>query len=440
MFDPPLRPSRVFSALPLLAGALLAACGGGAQALVKIPPPSPIVLSAQVTPPLPPGVLAEASTNGDVARVEERDGLRRLLLNGVVQGAVPSGGHEVAGVDPLVALVRAARPMARTALVIGLGTGRTATSLAASGFDVEVAELSPVVIDFARRFFGYQGHAAVSDGLDYLERTGKAYDVVIVDASIKKAPPERFLREEALAKLGLRRGSATLFATRFQGFPRALQVAVPRHLENPFALVFSQLFGSGVGDEEQNLYLLASTAPANLVDLHGIAAWPLFEGLPPYARPTATPLLEPSGSRQVTLIGYLVRGSTGDLFIDLPHYEMGAMRYQLSGADAAGLAKLLPQSEIAPTAGDIGPDGDTTKTLRDLLGGGGYKRSEVRFSSVVVAVEGVATLAAVIDPNATGTALRLQHLTAPTDARVPWGGALYELAVTRVLFTYDRAA
>ncbi|MDI1435664.1 spermidine synthase [Polyangium sorediatum] len=437
-----MRRRSLSSALPWLASALLAACTGSAPPAREASPASiPNSPPPPAAPTLPPGVLAEGAGAQGVVRVEERDGLRLLTIDGVVQAAVPTGRRDiVASPDPLVKLVRAARPNARTVLVIGLGSGRTAAALAAAGLEVEVAELEPAVIDFARRFFGYQGHAVASDGLDYLARARKTYDIVVVDAFNGKEPPRRFLTRDALEKMGLRSGSATLIAARWRGSPHgSSSPAVPHLMGN--TLIFSQLFGSGVGDEEQNLYLIASATPANLIGPQGIAAWPIPGALPEHARPAATAVPGSPASRRVTLLGYLVRArEDGALCIDLPHYEMGAQRYRLSGPAVDALTKLLPSGEAAPTDGDIGSDGDTKATLRDLLGGGGFKRSDVRFSSVVVAVEGDAALAAVVHPDAASGVPKEIRGDAPTDPRLPFGGALYDLVVDKVLFTFDRSA
>jgi hypothetical protein len=204
---------------------------------------------------------------------------------------------------------------------------------------------------------------------------------------------------------------------------------------------FTHLFGSGVGDEEQNLYLVASGAPLELVHPEALAIWPVPEAIEPYARPLAAAIPGAPASRRVTLLGYLVRArEDGALCLDLPHEEMGALRYRLSGEAAERLRALLPGGFEAPTAGDIRSDGDTRKTLRELLGGGGWKRSDLRFSPVIVAVRGVAKVAAIVHPDAADGVPREIRGDAPTDARLPYGGVLYDLAVEEVLFSYDRAA
>ncbi len=133
---------------------------------------APVDTNAPTTTPVRGDPHTVASAEGQQGRIEviDRDGLRRLKIRGDVQGATTLGstGTPLPG-DPAVQLVRALRPEARTALVIGLGTGRTAAELSAAGFEVEAVELEPKVVEFARAHFDYRGHAAVADGIDWLD-------------------------------------------------------------------------------------------------------------------------------------------------------------------------------------------------------------------------------------------------------------------------------
>jgi len=100
--------------------------------------------SAQIAPAtsaLPPHVLAEAQGKSGRVRVELRDHLRLLTIDGVVQGAVPSDPSVSPPGDPIAGLVRAFRPHAASALLIGLGTGRTAASLSQNGLSFDVVEI-----------------------------------------------------------------------------------------------------------------------------------------------------------------------------------------------------------------------------------------------------------------------------------------------------------
>jgi SAM-dependent methyltransferase len=404
------------------------ACGPAtrAPATTTAPPPAAAAErpdAAAPAEPLPPGVLARAQGTQGTIEVIERDGLRQLVIAGQVHAAVPVGGE--AAPDPMVALVRAARPEARRALVIGLGSGQTATQLAAAGFQVTAVELEPAVIDFARRYFGYTGDAIAGDGLGWLRESGRGFDVILVDAFVGAAPPADWVSGEGLALL--REGAAgdgalawRLLDTPTSATVAALTARVPRERR------FRQLFGSGVGDEAQNLYYLESLEPLSFVADPAVPVWPLLE-------PGSEALRLPS-SRDVTLVGYLVRvGPERTLCLDLLHWEMGAVRFVLAGDAARALEPLLPAKSESPSQGDIAPDGDVSQTLHGVYGSAGFKRSDVRYSPVVVAVRGRASYRAAIDPD------DLPRLREEKRALLPYGGTLYDLEVTDVPWRFDLA-
>lgn len=135
-------------------------------------------------------LLAEGPGLQGQVRVEEGGGLRVLTIDGVVQGAMPEGGEPGAlAAEPLVDLARALRPEARTVLVIGLGTGQTAAAFARAGLEVEAVEIEPLVVECARRFFGWRGSAAVGDGRVFLERADRRWDLVVLDALTARSFP-----------------------------------------------------------------------------------------------------------------------------------------------------------------------------------------------------------------------------------------------------------
>lgn len=417
-------------ALPL---ALLAACAT-ANTKAPTPPPTPAPPEPSIAPPaLPPGVIAEAHGRAGFVRVEERSDMRILSVADIVQGAVPLAGAPLTG-DPLVALLRAARPDAKKALVIGLGTGRTAAELAALGLDVEALEIEPAVVDFARKHFGYTGHAEVADGFARTRGRAGAYDIILVD-TLAHGPPQ------ALAELYERLAidpekDRVLLGVRLRGAPHdPLLLGAARRAR------YLQLWGAGAGDEQQTLYALLSPRPSNILAPAHIAAWPLPVRFEPHERPTVTAVADAPAARRVVLLGYLIRAKEdGALCLDLPHQEMGAQRFRLHGHALAQLEPLLPPKFAAMTDGDISLDGDTRGTLRELLGGGGFKRSDVRFSPVIVALTGIARVAAVVDPDAAPFVPQDLRGDAPTDPRLPYGGILYDLDVETVVWTLDRPA
>lgn len=411
--------SRLCWSLLLLGGA--SSCGAPTAPSA---PSAPVAVApaADAPTPLPPGVLAEGEGIAGIVRVEERDGLRLLRIGGVVQGAMRVG-EASAPTDPLVELVARVRPEARSALLVGLGTGQSARAMLARWPALEVMEREPLVIDYARAHFGYAGPAEAYDALQGLAHEGRApQDVVVLDASLEGGPEGELVA--AAIGAGKKLGEGAVLGLRFTASPAhasvaALRKALPRH----------QLwFQSGVGDEEQTLYLLAAKRPMNLAPAPELGLWPIDpESLRWSERgPSA------ADARALDVTGYLVR-LDGQLYLDVPHYEMGARRYVLRGERMGELERALGKHTDFPTQGDIGSDGDTQKTLATWLGGGGAKRSEVRFSPVAVRLRGLARLLAIVDPDAAPKVPAELRGSQPTDPRLPYGGVLYELEVRELV-------
>ncbi|HEU5055487.1 MAG TPA: methyltransferase domain-containing protein, partial [Kofleriaceae bacterium] len=327
---------------------------------------------------------------------------------------------------------------ARTALVIGLGSGKTAGDLARAGLEVTGVEIEPAVIELARSHFGYQGGAVAADGLEYLEKNAGTFDLLLMDAFVGTDPPPALVTPTALRLMRQRTAAGGVTALRLIGSPADAPVVriltdLRRTRGDHF---FDQVFGSGVGAERQNLYLLASDAPLSCTSTATLPVWPVV--VDELALGTVAAPAGEGATRTVTVAGYVHRLPDGALALDLAHQEMGAVRYLLVGKGAAPLAAALPAGSKFPTEGDVGTDGDTSGTLKPLFGGGGVKRSDMRFSPLTAAVTGTARLLAVVHPDAASRVPREVRGDAPTDDRLPWGGALYQLEVSDVHWTVDQ--
>jgi murein L,D-transpeptidase YafK/SAM-dependent methyltransferase len=407
-------------------------------------------------------LLAEEEGIQGTIRVVERDGLRQLTINDVVQGAAPiSEGHILPGRDPLVRLVSAtwssplivrggrsgkSRVLAdgrlgKKALVIGLGTGQTALALARAGFDVEAVELEPVVIAFARRFFDYDGSVTEAEGFLHLLTTGQSYDLIMLDASSLQDPPPHLVTREAFALMRDRLTDPQgVIAVRFLGSPADPKTQLLRDaLDGRFKL----LFGSGVGNEVQNLYALSSGGALNLAGgpMTGLMALTGPEGGLIHHATSPQTCLPGDGDRtpNVHVLGYLTRDQdSAQLFIDLPWYGMGAARYRLQGELSDQLSQLLQPDTEFPTRGGIGSDGALGHTLFDLLGGGGGMRSAGKFSPVIVAVEGRADVRAILHPDFTPRGVDIAPQIRFGARGLPYGGVLYNLDVSKISFSLSR--
>src|SRR5256886_7740203 len=72
----------------------------------------------------------------------------------------------------------------KSSLVIGCGGGTLGTMLARAGRRVSLVEIDPVSIRLAERYFGLPRNIAchVGDGLAFMQKNRRRYDVLIVDA------------------------------------------------------------------------------------------------------------------------------------------------------------------------------------------------------------------------------------------------------------------
>lgn len=443
-------------------------------------PVSPPVLSVEEE--TDSRVLAEANGLQGLIQVLESGGVRRLVIDGVVQAAVAvEEGQVRPGKDPMVELIAAIwgapligrglgyggyveRPTARTgkkSLLIGLGTGLTATALRRAGFEVDAVELEPAVIDFAKRYFNYRGQAQAIEGRRFLDATKEKYDLVLVDAATNGGLPHQLTSEIAFTLLqDALRDDEAVIAVRLFGSPSDPKT---QDVQRLIKERFSVLFGSGIADEPQNLYWLTAPRALNLTNgrINGIS---LLDAPNVKSSDSMRVNLESidrdpdPAVRKVTVFGYLTRDNeTQDLFVDLPWNEMGAARYLLEGPEGTKLAALLDDNSKFPTKGGIASDSDTNGTLLELFGGGGTYGSSVRYSRVAVAVEGEASIVALLNPNFMPHCLpeeRWLHFSFKFVSRgellcdsnwddvhpsLPYGGILYRMQVEKVNFVLTRA-
>jgi len=72
----------------------------------------------------------------------------------------------------------------KSVLMIGCGGGTLGTMLARAGRRVSIVEIDPISFTLAKRYFGLPRNIAchVDDGLAFMQRTRRHYDVLIIDA------------------------------------------------------------------------------------------------------------------------------------------------------------------------------------------------------------------------------------------------------------------
>jgi spermidine synthase len=142
---------------------------------------------------VPAGVIEKMSEDvhgGVTTVVRDHDGQHTMLTNGKFQGNDSEEVQDNRGFAYLPAIFAKKR---EHALVIGLGTGTTTGAVSAFGFqDVDVAELSPAIVDYARTTFKKVNrgvlddphtHVLLEDGRNVLLVGNKQYDLVTIEVT-----------------------------------------------------------------------------------------------------------------------------------------------------------------------------------------------------------------------------------------------------------------
>ncbi len=127
-------------------------------------------------------------THGGVTTVTEKGGVHTLLTNGKFQG---NDGAEISAQRFFAHYPAMFVHKFDRALVIGLGTGTTLGTLRAYPFEhLEVAEISPSIVEASRRYFGPSGGDALddprvtlfhADGRNHLLVSDRRYDLIGIE-------------------------------------------------------------------------------------------------------------------------------------------------------------------------------------------------------------------------------------------------------------------
>ncbi len=250
----------------LLLGALLTSRGraqaGGAATLLLGAAAGALFLGA---PTAPGEIAARESLAGRVSLTREPRGLT-LRVDGVLQGM---GGVEARDGAALVlrgqhvGLLPYLRPTAKTALMVGLGSGLFARVLAAHAVAVETLEVNADLVGIAREHLGVRGSVLLDDGRAGWRRLQGRYDLIVLDAFQGEGLPGHLLTREAFGELARRLSPGGVLAVHLIGAPgHRVTAAVARTL----ASVFPERLALRSRPDEtlQDLVLLASAAPLNV--------------------------------------------------------------------------------------------------------------------------------------------------------------------------------
>jgi protein-L-isoaspartate O-methyltransferase len=134
--------------------------------------------------------------------VDYTDGARDLLINGANQGGIDrtSGAASRPFSDYLAFVGHRYHPEAKSALLIGLGSGALARTLHGFGVEVTAVEIEPRIVDLARAHFGLPPavRTAVADARTFMASDASHYDLVFLDAFAGESTPWYLLTREAL--------------------------------------------------------------------------------------------------------------------------------------------------------------------------------------------------------------------------------------------------
>lgn len=176
-----------------------------------------LVLAGCATPPAPtaaPGPVGEtvlyekASPYNNVVVTQTADGMRILRFEhgGARQSLVKPGDPDYLGLPyaktAFTGLALTGEP--KRILIIGLGGG-TLPSFLHKHYPaavIDAVDIDPVVVDVARRYFGFRDDALmkghVGDGRRFVEEVRQPYDMIFLDAYGSDSVPEHLATEEFL--------------------------------------------------------------------------------------------------------------------------------------------------------------------------------------------------------------------------------------------------
>jgi spermidine synthase len=165
-------------------------------------------------------------------------------------------------------LALAYRADVKQVLCLGLGVGIVPMLFANEGKTVDVVEINPAVIPVGQKYFGLEPsklNITIGDARYYLNRVGKKYDVVILDAFLGDSSPSHLMTREAFAAIrsALVPGGV-LVINSFGDFSAGkdfLVASLHKTLKATFQMVHIHASGNG------NVFFVASdaTAPLRLV-------------------------------------------------------------------------------------------------------------------------------------------------------------------------------
>jgi spermidine synthase len=266
-------------AILLLVGGRRLKAAGGAVIVAGLTVGAGLILPVRHETRGPMRVVEEVEGRYGHLEVLEHHGTVALVCNGIFQTVLPTSGLGIMrgtlirGRD-YVELLPYFRPGVRTALLIGVGGGLHAQSLAFYGIEVHGVEVEPAVIPLAVEYFGLAAEVTVGDGRAFLTRQQRRFDAIVLDAFVGGAAPEHLFTKEAFEQMGEHLNQDGVLAIRLIGHPEHRAIcAVARTVEKVFGHTVA--VRSGIGSELQHVFIFAGRQALELggVELAELAGY-----------------------------------------------------------------------------------------------------------------------------------------------------------------------
>ena len=211
-------------------------------------------------------VFKGKSPYGEI-RVVDDGGLRYLLVDGAIRAAVDTS-LQAEYATPNVNVIDVARNFhdgPGRLLLVGLGAGSVAKHYQRAGWNVDVVEADPLMVNVAGRFFGFDStgvRVSRMDAKEFLAAAVDTYDVIVVDAFGSSSMPSDLLTKEAFGLIASRLGpkGALVVDVRAVGWHDAIVSSLGATL----AAVFSNVLALPIAeppDQLGNVILFASRRP-----------------------------------------------------------------------------------------------------------------------------------------------------------------------------------
>jgi spermidine synthase len=139
--------------------------------------------------------------------IQKRNSPLRFYLNDyLTQNTYDTNEHKSISMFTymLHGLAQAYTPRIEDVLCIGLGVGVVPMQFARDGAKVDVVEINPAVVSLAEKFFDLEPkrlNISIGDGRCFVNRGGKEYDAIILDAFLGESSPSHLMTREAFTSM-----------------------------------------------------------------------------------------------------------------------------------------------------------------------------------------------------------------------------------------------